>query len=159
VNPTFRKVALVAAVLGFVFSVFVAACGDKDEAAPTTQAAPATTEAPPATTDAPETTTSTAKTTPPITRPSTQGEVVTITVVGARPKGGIQRPEVEQGNRVTLIVRSDVADEVHLHGYDLSADAGPGKTARIVFTADVPGRFEIELEERGVQIAELTVNP
>ena len=32
-------------------------------------------------------------------------------------------------------------------------------TARIEFTADVPGRFEIELEERGVQIAELTVEP
>ena len=35
-NPTFRKVALVAAVLGFVVSVFVAACGDDDDAAPAT---------------------------------------------------------------------------------------------------------------------------
>jgi hypothetical protein len=28
-----------------------------------------------------------------------------------------------------------------------------------VFTADIAGRFEVELEERGVQIADLTVTP
>jgi hypothetical protein len=155
VNPTFRKVALVAAVLGFVVSVFVAACGDDDdEAAPATTAT-TTTEASPATTAEPATTASTAAT----TGSAAAGKVFTITVVGARPQGGIQRPKVKQGDEVTLIVRSDVADEVHLHGYDLSADAGPGKTARIAFTADVPGRFEFELEDRGVQIGELTVTP
>jgi hypothetical protein len=165
VNPTFRKAALIAAVLGFVLSVFVAACGsDDDEASPqTTQAPPTTTEAPPTTTESPPTTTGPpVATTPPITGPTERpdnGSTVRITVVGGRPQGGIRRPEVKQGEQVTLVVRSDVTDHVHLHGYDLMADAGPGKTARIVFDADVPGRFEIELEDRGIQIAELTVSP
>ena len=55
-------------------------------------------------------------------------------------------------------MRSDVADEVHLHGYDRSADIEDG-VARITFTATVPGRFEVELERLGVPIAELTVTP
>ncbi|MBA2384839.1 MAG: hypothetical protein H0V68_09300 [Actinobacteria bacterium] len=54
---------------------------------------------------------------------------------------------------------SDVADEVHVHGYDVHADVARGQPATIEFTADVPGRFEIELEERGLQIAELEVRP
>ena len=39
------------------------------------------------------------------------------------------------------------------------SDVAPGAPARIAFRATIPGRFEIELEDRGVQIAELTVNP
>ena len=58
-----------------------------------------------------------------------------------------------------MIVRSDVADEVHVHGYDLMADVAPGKPVRIEFTANLTGRFEIELEDRGKQIAQLTVLP
>jgi len=48
---------------------------------------------------------------------------------------------------------------VHVHGYDLMADVAPGKPARIDFTANLTGRFEIELEDRGKQIAQLTVLP
>ena len=54
---------------------------------------------------------------------------------------------------------SDVADHVHLHGYDLMANVAPGAPATIRFTADAPGRFEIELEDLGLQIAELEVRP
>ena len=72
---------------------------------------------------------------------------------------GIERASVDEGEQVVLVVRSDVADEVHVHGYDISRDVAAGGTARIRFRATIPGRFEVELEERGVQIAELTVNP
>jgi hypothetical protein len=58
-----------------------------------------------------------------------------------------------------VTVRSDVADEIHVHGYDVTGNAAPGKPARVAFEADLVGRFEIELENRGVQIGELTVRP
>ncbi len=58
-----------------------------------------------------------------------------------------------------LVVRADVSDHVHLHGYDLMADVAPGAPARLRFTADVPGRFEVELEDLGVPIADLQVRP
>jgi hypothetical protein len=73
--------------------------------------------------------------------------------------GSIRRIAIERGQRVTLVVSADVADEVHVHGYDLMADVAPGSPARISFDASVPGRFEVELESRAIQIAELRVNP
>ena len=73
--------------------------------------------------------------------------------------GSIRRVAIKQGQRVTLIVSADVSDEVHVHGYDLMADVAPGSPARISFEASVPGRFEVELESRALQIAELSVTP
>jgi predicted ribosomally synthesized peptide with SipW-like signal peptide len=83
---------------------------------------------------------------------------VKIVVVNAAPQGGIVRQTVNQGDEVVLVVTSDVADEIHLHGYDLSRDVEAGGTVRLPFTATIPGRFEAELESRGVQIADITVN-
>ena len=84
---------------------------------------------------------------------------VKIVVENGAPKGGIVRQTVSQGDDVVLVVTSDVADEIHLHGYDKSKDVPAGGTIRLPFTATLPGRFEVELEQRGVQIADLTVNP
>ena len=84
---------------------------------------------------------------------------VTIVVRGGSPQGGIRRVTVAKNRRVILTVRADVSDEVHLHGYDVMRDVAPGSPARIDFLATIPGRFEVELEERGLQIADLTVNP
>ena len=84
---------------------------------------------------------------------------VKIVVENGAPEGGIVRRTVSEGDRVVLVVTSDVADEIHLHGYDKSKDVPAGGTIRLPFTAALPGRFEVELEQRGVQIADLTVNP
>ena len=154
-NPDFRKVALIAAGLGLLVSLYFALRpGDDNEAASTTTAvtttAPTTTEAPPATTEAPPATTTEAATAP---------VEVDVVVVGGEPQGGIVRESVDLDSAVVLTVTSDVADEVHVHGYDLMADVAPGAPATIRFTADAPGRFEIELENTGVQIAELEVRP
>jgi ABC-type glycerol-3-phosphate transport system substrate-binding protein len=84
---------------------------------------------------------------------------VAIVVENGAPKGGIVRKTVSKGDDVVLVVTSDVADEIHLHGYDKSKDVLAGGTIRLPFTAMLPGRFEVELEQRGIQIADLTVNP
>jgi hypothetical protein len=152
VNPDFRKVALIAASLGLLVSLFFALRPDDDDgdAAPATTAettAPVTTEAPPETTTAATTT-------------QGPGTVrITYTITGGVPEGGIARDSVARGRIVVITVTSDVGDEVHLHGYDLTAEVAPGAPATIRFTADAPGRFEIELEQSGVQIAELEVRP
>jgi len=100
------------------------------------------------------TTTTNAETT---TTEVAKSTIVRITVVDGAPKGGIVRQTVSKGDKVVLVVKSDVADEIHLHGYDKSTDVTAGGTARLPFTATLPGRFEVELESRGVQIADLTV--
>jgi hypothetical protein len=72
---------------------------------------------------------------------------------------GIKRISVKQDERVVIIVAADRSEEIHLHGYDLKAEATAARPGRIAFRADQPGRFEIEFEGSGEQIAELTVNP
>jgi FtsP/CotA-like multicopper oxidase with cupredoxin domain len=65
----------------------------------------------------------------------------------------------KQGETVRFRVRSDVADEVHVHGYDLMKDVEPGETVGFSFPAEITGIFEIELERAGKQIAQLRVDP
>ena len=154
-NPDFRKVALIAASLGLLISLFFALRPDDDDGqAAQTTTVQATTEAPPATTE--QVTTEA----PPAT--TTEGPVtvrINYVIVGGKPEGGIARDSVARGRVVVINVTADVTDHVHVHGYDLMADVSPGAPATIRFTADAPGRFEIELEESGVQIAELEVRP
>ena len=84
---------------------------------------------------------------------------LTVTIRGGEPVGGIVRVTATKGDAVVVAVRSDVVDHVHVHGYDLMADVAPGNPARMRFRASLTGRFEIELEDRAKQIAQLTVLP
>jgi hypothetical protein len=142
-----RPVAVLLAVLALFGAGFLlASCGgDDDEAAPPPQTVTTTITL----TDTTETTT------PPPPGPTE----IRIVVQNGAPKGGIVRETVDKGERVVLVVRSDVSDHVHLHGYDIMRDVAPGSPARLRFRATIPGRFEVELEDRGVQIADITVNP
>jgi len=157
-HPRFRRFALVLATVGLVLSLFIALRPDDDDDEATgttttvTTTTTTTTEAPPATTAEPPPATTTAP-------PEPAFDTVRVTVVGGQPQGGVKRATIEQGRDVVLVVRADVSDHIHLHGYDLMADVAPGAPARLRFTADVPGRFEVELEDRGVQIADLQVVP
>jgi len=82
-----------------------------------------------------------------------------VVVRGGQPVGAVERLEYDRGERVRLTVRSDVADEVHVHGYDISKEVAAGGSVRFRFPADIEGVFEVELEQRHVQIAELRVTP
>jgi plastocyanin len=84
---------------------------------------------------------------------------VAIVVKGAKPVGGVKHITVNKGDRVRFTVQSDVADEIHVHGYDFMKDVPRGGKVGFDFPAKIDGEFEIELEKRGEQIADLTVNP
>jgi FtsP/CotA-like multicopper oxidase with cupredoxin domain len=73
--------------------------------------------------------------------------------------GQVKKLRYTEGDTVRLRVRSDVPEEVHVHGYDLKADIEPGKPAQMSFKASITGIFEIELEHSGQQLAELRVDP
>jgi hypothetical protein len=82
-----------------------------------------------------------------------------IVVKNGEPVGGVQELEYNAGDQVRFKVDSDVADEIHVHGYDLMKDVPAGGSVSFSFPAEIEGIFEVELEERGEQIAELRVNP
>lgn len=63
------------------------------------------------------------------------------------------------GDLVTLRVSSDTADELHVHGYDLTADLRPDEVASLSFDATRTGRFEIELHGAHRTLTTLEVRP
>ena len=147
-----RRLAIALCVAGALASGFVlASCGGDDDSAPSDT----TTLTRPTLSTTTDTTSTTTTTTPAVEPPA----VVRVRVVGGAPQGGIVRKTVQKGDRVVLVVTSDVDDHVHLHGYDIMRDVAAGGTARVRFRATLPGRFEVELEDRGAQIADLTVQP
>ncbi len=79
-------------------------------------------------------------------------------------QGGVQRIEVQTGERLAFLVSSDAPDEIHLHGDDLTKPVGPGKPARFAVEADLEGVFEVESHEaedegRPALIAQVVVEP
>lgn len=80
-----------------------------------------------------------------------------IYVVGGKPKGGVQTLTYNQGQQVVFTVVSDVADEIHVHGFDLKKDVPKNGSVTFSFPATDVGGHVIELESRSEQIANLEV--
>jgi ABC-type glycerol-3-phosphate transport system substrate-binding protein len=142
-----NKILLIAA--STLASIAMVGCGSNDSESASTDT----------TTTETTTTTATTTTTTTTTTEADQPTEVKVVVVDGAPQGGIVRATVNKDDQVLLVVTSDVADEIHLHGYDKAKDVAAGGTIRIPFKATIPGRFEAELESRGVQIAEISVEP
>jgi hypothetical protein len=85
------------------------------------------------------------------------GQQLAVQVAGGKVTGDTGRVPVPVGDHVTLTITSDVADEVHVHGYDLEATLTPGTPAEISFDAGIPGVFEVELHEAGTVLLSLQV--
>ena len=87
-------------------------------------------------------------------------EVTTI-VVGkdGKPVGGVAEIDVNKGDEVRFKVKSAIAEEIHVHGYDLMKDVPAGGTVTFEFPAELEGIFETELEGQAEQILELRVEP
>jgi FtsP/CotA-like multicopper oxidase with cupredoxin domain len=84
---------------------------------------------------------------------------VTLHVVNGQPQGGIKTIRYKQGQTTDITVKSDTADEIHIHGYDLHQDVPANGTVRFRFPATTQGTFIIELEKESRQIASLQVFP
>jgi FtsP/CotA-like multicopper oxidase with cupredoxin domain len=83
----------------------------------------------------------------------------TVTVVNGKGEGGIKTITYKKGDTVDLTVKSDTADEIHIHGYDLHKDVTKGGSVHFTFPASIDGKFVVELENAGQQIASLQVEP
>jgi FtsP/CotA-like multicopper oxidase with cupredoxin domain len=130
-------------VVGTVAGCLVAGCGDDGD-----QEAAATTVATTGASTGSQATTTTA---------GFSGVLIEATVTGDKVETASRRVRIDRGQKVRIRVQADRAEEVHLHGYDLSADVAPGRPAVIDFTADAPGVFEVELEQAHLRLVELQV--
>jgi hypothetical protein len=83
-----------------------------------------------------------------------------IVVENGKPVGGVTQMLFHEGDRIRFSVTADVADEVHVHAYDIHQDIeAPGDTVTFDFKASITGITEVELENAGLQIASIRVDP
>jgi hypothetical protein len=93
------------------------------------------------------------------TAPAAPPPPPTVRVVDAKPQGGIKKLNFNKGDQIRFKVVSDTADEIHVHGYDLMKDVPKNGSVTFSFKGSIDGRFVVELEGHGEQIAELDVQP
>jgi hypothetical protein len=91
------------------------------------------------------------------TSPAVESQRIEVTVAGGEVTGDTGRVPVAAGTSVILVVTGDAADEIHVHGYDLTAQLEPGRPAELPFDATIPGVFEVELHEAGTVLLSLQV--
>jgi heme/copper-type cytochrome/quinol oxidase subunit 2 len=136
-----RLVRLAAALVGLAVTTAMTGCaGSAPAAEPSRDSSAATSVTP-----------------EPATPASATGRRIEVEVTGDRVSGDTGRVTVPAGEQVTLAVTSDVADEVHVHGYDLTAEMVPGEPEELTFTATIPGVFEVELHDAGTLLLSLQV--
>ena len=82
---------------------------------------------------------------------------VAVSYRGGEVTGTSGREEVPLGEQVVLRISSDVAEEVHVHGYDLEGAIPAGGSVDIPLTASIPGVFEVELHDSGKVLFQLRV--
>jgi hypothetical protein len=71
---------------------------------------------------------------------------------------GADRFQVDRDDVFDIWVLSDVADELHVHGYDIFFDLEPGAPLNVTFVVEVPGIFEVELESGHTLLFEIEVS-
>jgi len=87
--------------------------------------------------------------------------VPTIRLRGGKPVGGVEQFQVDSGGRIRFRVTSDVAGEVHVHGYYFLKPINVGGSVSFGFPANLEGGFEVELHHGGGEdtIADLKGEP
>jgi plastocyanin len=90
--------------------------------------------------------------------PTSDAVEIKVTVSGGKvaPRPSIHK--IKKGQTVRIIVTSDKADEVHVHGYEKEKELVAGEPGTIEFTADETGRFEVETHKQGLQLFQFEVS-
>ena len=96
-------------------------------------------------------------TTPTTSAVTAEPRRIEVQVDGGEVSGDVGRVLVPAGEQVTLAITSDVADEVHVHGYDLTTELVPGESSELTFAATIPGVFEVELHDAGTVLLTLQI--
>lgn len=149
-----RNTALVVGAVVVLALGFVLAQGAGDKGSGTSAGTTTTTQ-----TAAPAATQTASTAEPEAPAPAPAPKIPTVVFAGGAPKGGVKALSFDKGDTVRFRVRSDVAEEVHVHGFDERADVAAGKTVSFAFAAKFDGAFEVEMERSGAQVASLEIQP
>ncbi len=161
--PRSQRIALVAgALVVAVIAFLIAQPGDDEEGQQSATTTPGQTS--PEQNGPTETRPQAEEEEEPAPPPEPEPQVTRIRLQDGAVAGGAKDIEVEPGETVRIVVTADAPDEIHLHGYDITKDAAPGRPARFRFEAKLEGAFEMEshaAEDAGRDplVARLVVSP
>lgn len=83
----------------------------------------------------------------------------TIVVKNAKPVGGVKSLTWKHGQTIDFTIKSDTADEVHFHGYDIHKDVAKGGSVHFKLAAKLEGKYIVELENHKQTLANVNVEP
>lgn len=150
-----QRLAIVVGAMVVLVVAYVVISGGSDDAKKDASQPAATQPSSTQSTDTSPTTSGTTTATEPAAPPAPP----TVRVVNAKPQGGVKKLNFNKGEQIRFRIVSDTADEIHVHGYDLMKDVAKGGSVTFSFKGSIDGRFVVELEGHGEQIAELDVAP
>ena len=91
--------------------------------------------------------------------PSTQGNVVgTVTLKGGKPDGGAKRISIKAGQPAVLLVTSDTATEVHVHGADRLVSIPVNQPTPVDVSEAASGSYEVEDHASDALLVQLRVS-
>ena len=83
------------------------------------------------------------------TRPQVNGEQVFQLFVSDQPDGStLPTFRVNEGDTVTFRIRSEIAGEATVHGYEKKVRLRPGHEVTLSFTADSTGMYPLHLHQK-----------
>jgi hypothetical protein len=142
----------IAVVIAVVAVVLLASSGNDEQEATSADATPTAT--PTATADAaPDETETPDETATPTPTPTPKPQPPLLRA------GKVADLRFTEGETIRFRVRSDVDEEIHVHGYDVTKAIPAGRTTNVTFPAEITGIFEIEFHGSGEHIAQLRVDP
>ncbi|MBH2008564.1 MAG: hypothetical protein I8H71_02570 [Xanthomonadaceae bacterium] len=82
-----------------------------------------------------------------------------LRIAGGKLVEGPQVIKLTRNAAVVLTVVSDTADELHVHGYNLTLKLVPNQAATLRFTGKHTGRFSFELHKTHREIGAFEIYP
>jgi hypothetical protein len=89
--------------------------------------------------------TPTGTTEPPTSQTAAGKQVISVSVTNGQVSPAPAPVDVKLGGSLIIEVMSDTNDEIHVHGYEITAPVTAGQPTRIPLAATIPGQFDVEL--------------
>ena len=160
-NGRFGDAARAVAVGGLVVGLSACSGGSDETASPSDTSAASDTATPSATSGSAASALASAVSPAPASSPASAGPaadtVITISVKGRTVTPAPGRRTVSVGDRVQLVVTTDTANTLHVHGVEIEKDTTPGVPLTVNFTVKDPGVYSVELHKPELLLVQLVV--
>ena len=161
-GPGRRAVVAYAVILGCALGGVSACSGGSSETSSTATSSAASTVAATASTPATPVGSSAGALSSAIAQASAAAEpaadaVLAISVRGRTITPAPGRKTVSVGDRVRLVVTTDTANTLHVHGVEIEKDTKPGVPLTVDFTVTDPGVYAVELHHPELLLVQLVV--